>query len=179
MTVDNGICTMAKRDYLFRRPGSQNWWIKLQAPSNIEKSLGTPDRAQAEILALPYIQDHKTRLFEARPGIKVSWLHRFAPGQEHVTPDGERVVADDRELIFLNHNGAIIRKEPNGEFAVGLHPLKEQKAIVRLERSAPAHRADGQRRRCSARNLLEAQEHHRLLRARGPHGLGALQRANQ
>src|SRR3984893_894387 len=123
-----------KTDYLFLRDGSRNWQIKLQYPDGrIEKSLGTSDRAQAEILALPYIQEHKMRLLEARPGIQVAWQHRFAPGQEHVTPDGERVVADDRELIFLNHNGAIVRKEPNGEFAVTLPPLREQKAIVRRE----------------------------------------------
>jgi integrase len=124
-----------KIDYLFLRDGSRNWQIKLQHPGGvrIEKSLGTPDRAQAEILALPYIQDHKGRLFEAKPGIEVTWLHRFAPGQEHITPDGERIVADDRELIFLNDNGAIVRKEPNGEFAVALPPLREQKAFVRRE----------------------------------------------
>ena len=124
-----------KIDYLFLRDGSRNWQIKLQHPGGerIEKSLGTPDRAQAEILALPYIQDHKVRHFEAKPGIKVTWLHRLAPGQEHITPDGERIVADDRELIFLNDNGAIVRKEPNGEFAVALPPLREQKAFVRRE----------------------------------------------
>jgi len=121
-----------KIDYLFLRKGSRNWQLKLQSP-RIEKSLGTPDRAQAEILALPYIQEHKVRLLEAKPGVQVTWLHRFAPGQEHITPDGERIVADDRELIFLNHNGAIVRKEPNGEFAVALAPLREQKAIVRRE----------------------------------------------
>jgi hypothetical protein len=70
-----------KIDYLFLRKGSRNWQLKLQSP-RIEKSLGTPDRAQAEILALPYIQDHRVRLFEARPGIQVTWQHRFAPGQE-------------------------------------------------------------------------------------------------
>jgi integrase len=124
-----------KIDYLFLRNGSRNWQIKLQYPGGerVEKSLGTSDRAQAEILALPYIQDHKVRLLEARPGIQVTWLHRFAPGQEHITPDGGRVVADDRELIFLNDNGAIVRKEPNGEFAVALPPLREQKAFVRRE----------------------------------------------
>ncbi len=123
-----------KTDYLFLRDGSRNWQIKLQYPDGrIEKSLGTSDRAQAEILALPYIQEHKLRLLEARPGIQVAWQHRFAPGQEHITPDGERIVADDRELIFLNDNGAIVRKEPNGEFAVALPPLREQKAVVRRE----------------------------------------------
>jgi hypothetical protein len=82
-----------KIDYLFLRKGSRNWQLKLQSP-RIEKSLGTPDRAQAEILALPYIQEHKVRLLEAKPGVQVTWRHRFAPGQEHVTPDGERIVAD-------------------------------------------------------------------------------------
>jgi len=124
-----------KIDYLFLRNGSRNWHIKLQSAGGerSEKSLGTSDRAQAEILAFPYIEEHKMRLLEARPGVQVSWRHRFAPGQEHITPDGERIVADDRELIFLNHNGAIVRKEPNGEFAVALPPLREQKAIVRRE----------------------------------------------
>src|SRR2546421_10064437 len=124
-----------KTDYLFLRDGSRNWQIKLQYPGGerLETSLGTSDRAQAEVLALPYIQEHKMRLLEARPGIQVTWQHRFAPGQEHITPDGERVVADDRELIFLNHNGEIVRKEANGEFAVALPPLREQKAIVRRE----------------------------------------------
>jgi len=122
-----------KIDYLFLRKGSRNWYVRLQGPERVEMSLGTPDRAQAEILALPYIQDHKVRLFEARPGIQVTWLHRFAPGQEHITPDGERVVADVRELIFLNDNGAIVRKEPNGEFGSALPTFREQKAIVRRE----------------------------------------------
>src|SRR5258706_11374243 len=124
-----------KIDYLFLRNGSRNWHVKLQSPGGegVEKSLGKSDRAQAEILALPYIEKHKLRLLEARPGVQVTWLHRFAPGQEHITPDGERIVADDRELIFLNHNGAIVRKEPNGEFAAALPPLREQKAIVRRE----------------------------------------------
>jgi integrase len=122
-----------KRDYLYLRSGSRNWYLKLQSPDGrIEKSLGTPDRAQAEILASSYITEHKTKLLEARPGVQVMWRHRFAPGQEHVTTDGERVIADDRELIFLNHNGAIVRREPNGEFAVSLpSSLREQRVIVR------------------------------------------------
>ena len=57
-----------KTDYLFLRDGSRNWQIKLQYPDGerLEMSLGTPDRAQAEILALPYIQEHKVRLFARR-----------------------------------------------------------------------------------------------------------------
>ena len=42
--------------------GSQNWWIRFQYPDHVppdpkkvELSLGTPDRTQAEIKALPLI----------------------------------------------------------------------------------------------------------------------------
>ena len=44
-----------RRDYIFQRPGSSNWYVKLRSPGEKRKevSLGTPDRAQAEILALP------------------------------------------------------------------------------------------------------------------------------
>jgi integrase len=153
MTVHNGMfCTMIKRkrDYLFRRPGSQNWWIKLQAPSNVEKSLGTPDRAQAEILALPMIAEHKAKLLEAQPRFHLGWRHRYAPGQEHVTPEGERVVALDRELIFINHNGAVVRKERNGRlvFAEPFPSPREQQEIFR--------RQDQQRRQRVAANADDA-----------------------
>ena len=121
-----------KISYLFLRPDSQNWHVRLQSPNGrIEKSLGTPDRARAEILALPYIQEHKTKLLEARPTIQGEWRHKYEPGQEHITPDGERVIATERELIFLGHNGAIIRSELNGEVRFVWPSYREQKAIVR------------------------------------------------
>jgi hypothetical protein len=124
-----------KIDYLFLRNSLRNWNIKLQYPGGerVEKSLGTPDRLQAEILASPMIAEHKAKLLEARPGIQISWLHRFTPGQEHVTPDGDRIIANDRELIFLSDNGAIVRKEPNGDFAVALPSLREQKVVERRD----------------------------------------------
>jgi len=104
-----------KTDYLFQRPGSRNWHIKLQSPTGrIEKSLRTPDRVQAEILALPMIAEHKARLLAARPRLETSWQHQYEPGREHVGPDGGRIIATNRELIYLNHKGAIVRTTPNG-----------------------------------------------------------------
>jgi integrase len=131
----------SKRDYLYQRPGSANWYVRLQYPATrtrIEKSLGTSDRAQAEILASPMITEHKTKLFEARPRFHIAWQHRYAPGQEHVTPEGERVIADDRELIFLDPNGAIVRKERNGRlaFAQPFPSLPEQREIFRRQDAA-------------------------------------------
>jgi integrase len=133
--------TRGKRDYLYQRPGSAHWYIRLQYPNErtrIEKSLGTSDRAHAEILALPMIADHKAKLLEAQPRFHLAWRHRYAPGQEHITPEGERVIAVDRELIFLNHNGAIVRKERNGRlaFAEPFPSLREQQAIFRRQDAA-------------------------------------------
>ena len=104
-----------KTGYLFQRPGSRNWHIKLQSPTErIEKSLRTSDRVQAEILALPMIAEHKAKLLEARPRIETTWRHEYEPGREHVRPDGERVIAADRELIHLDSEGRITRRSPNG-----------------------------------------------------------------
>jgi hypothetical protein len=65
-----------KRDYLFLRPGSQYWRVRLQANGrSVERSLGTTDRAQAEVLALPLIAEHKLRLLEARPRLQSGWVH--------------------------------------------------------------------------------------------------------
>ena len=44
---------MRKTDYLFQRPDSRMWHIRLQGKPRQEYSLRTPDRVQAEILALP------------------------------------------------------------------------------------------------------------------------------
>ena len=92
-----------KTDYLFQRPGSRNWHIKLQSPTGrVEKSLRTPDRVQAEILALPMVAEHKAALLAVRPRLEATWQHEYEPGREHVGPDGERIIATDRELIYLN-----------------------------------------------------------------------------
>jgi len=105
-----------KTDYLFQRPGSRHWHIKLQSPTGrIERSLRTPDRVQAEILALPLIAEHKAKLLEARPRIEPTWRHQYAPGREHVGPDGGRIIATERELIHMDAEGRITGQSPNGE----------------------------------------------------------------
>lgn len=49
--------------YIFQRPGSENWRIKLRSPTGrVEKSLRTVDRREAEILAGPLITAHKAAL---------------------------------------------------------------------------------------------------------------------
>ncbi|MGB9216978.1 MAG: DUF6538 domain-containing protein, partial [Pseudolabrys sp.] len=68
------VLAARKVDYLFLRKGSRNWHLKFQYPGElaqrtgqkrIEISLGTPNRAEAEIIALPFIREHKLRLLQA------------------------------------------------------------------------------------------------------------------
>jgi integrase len=117
-----------KRDYIFQRPGSSNWYVKLRSPGEKRKevSLGTSDRAQAEIIALPMVVEHKKRLLAARPRVERTWQCRLEPGREHNAPDGGRILATDKELFYIGHDGSITRTEPNGGEAfmiVGNGPL--------------------------------------------------------
>jgi integrase len=115
---------MAKRgkaDFIFQRPGSENWWIKLRSGGKrLERSLGTPDRRQAEVAALPLIAQHKAALLAVRPRFETIWQHKLEPGREHVGEDGGRIIATDKELIHIGHNGSIVRTEPNGGTAYRL-----------------------------------------------------------
>jgi integrase len=105
-----------KRDYIFQRPGSSNWYVKLRSPGEKRKevSLGTSDRAQAEIIALPMIVEHKKRLLAARPRLERTWQCKLEPGREHTAPDGGRILATDKELFYIGHDGSITWTEPNG-----------------------------------------------------------------
>jgi hypothetical protein len=79
-----------------------------------EVSLGTSDRAQAEIIALPMVVEHKKRLLAARPRLERTWQCKLEPGREHTAPDGGRILATDKELFYIGHDGSITRTEPNG-----------------------------------------------------------------
>ena len=107
------------KTYLMKRNGSRNWRIRLQYPGEpvFEKSLGTSDPAQAEIIALrdygDKIAEHKTRLLAARPRMEAAWRQDYAPGL-HDGPDGGRIFATDRELHHLDPEGRTIRTTVNG-----------------------------------------------------------------
>jgi integrase len=108
--------------YIFQRPGSSNWYIKLRSPGEKRKehSLGTSDKLEAEAFAGKLIAEHKAKLLAARPRIETTWQHKLEPGREHVGEDGSRIIATDKDLIYMGHNGAIIRTEPNGGLAYQL-----------------------------------------------------------
>ncbi len=50
--------TSRKTDWIFQRPGSANWWIKLRSDGKrTERSLGTSDRERAVKLACGQLPD--------------------------------------------------------------------------------------------------------------------------
>ena len=106
---------MRRTDYLLQRPGSQNWRVRLQeGGKSREQSLGTPDRAVAEIRAASIIADHKAKLLANRPRFVTSWWHELEPGRKHVAADGGEIIATERELIHLDAAGTVIKTTPNG-----------------------------------------------------------------
>jgi integrase len=107
--------------YLFQRPDSKFWQLKLQSPDGRrEISLRTTDHAEAEILAAPLITEHKRKLLAKRPRFATVWQHELEPGHTHPGPDGGSIVATDTQLIYLNHNGDVIKTTANGRTAYQL-----------------------------------------------------------
>jgi integrase len=103
-----------KRDYLFKRSGSQYWRVRFQTGGrSVEQSLKTTDRREAELAALPMIAEHKAKLLATRPRLESAWMRQYREGL-HVSADGGRFFATKRELHHLDANGAVIRSEPNG-----------------------------------------------------------------
>ena len=105
-----------KTDYLFQRPGSSNWWIKLQSPGKrVEKSLGTRDKKEADIIALPMVAHHKAALLAARPRMETVWRYEYEPSADmQDASNGERVLASATELKFYGPDGKLLRTTPNG-----------------------------------------------------------------
>ena len=122
--------------YLYKRKDSAKWWVKLQPLTGprIEKSLGTSDRALAEMRALPMINDHKAQLLAARSRLEQSWVHEYEPDREHTALDGHRVLATDRELFHLDGEGKITHRSPNGAISWQIAGLDR-----RLGLTVPVH----------------------------------------
>jgi integrase len=104
-----------KNDYIFEHPESRNLYIRLRNSDGRRyvQSLGTTDRREAEIAALPLIAQHKQRLLDARPKVVPTWEREYEPGL-HTGLNGERIFATATELHFLGEDGHTIRTEPNG-----------------------------------------------------------------
>jgi integrase len=100
--------------YIFQRPGSQNWWVRLRSPRKTTvQSLGTPDKDQAMIVAGPMVTAHRAALASARPHVETAWALQYQPGL-HTGLNGERIFATPTELHYLDTQGQTLSTEPNG-----------------------------------------------------------------
>jgi integrase len=108
-----------KQDWIFQRPQSQNFYVRLRDDKGrrFVQSLGTNDRREAEVRAGPLITEHKARMLAARPHVETVWQHKLKPGRKHVGEDGGEIIATEKELIHIGHNGAVTKTEPNGGLA--------------------------------------------------------------
>jgi integrase len=112
----------SRPQYLFKRHGSDNWYVRFQPPGQkiIERSLGTSDLKLAEIAAMPLIREHKAFMYQRRPTVTPFWDRAYEPGLRMI--DGEQVIVTERELQYLDASGNVIRREPNGGPAELLTP---------------------------------------------------------
>ena len=111
--------------YLVKKARSENWYLQLQypvgddMPKRVEKSLGTPDRLQAEGFAAQQIAEHKIWMatFAAwRRDNKIVRSqhggHEVMPGARAEQDDGSVLSADEDSIYVVKHN-AVISKRPN------------------------------------------------------------------
>jgi len=80
----------------------------------VNRSLGTPIRAEAEAIAAQEIALHRVRLHYVRSKREgaislVTAPFRFEPGRRHELPDGSSVVATNDTLIYLDQSGTVLR----------------------------------------------------------------------
>jgi len=94
--------------YLFQR--GSTWYVKTQGAKRIERSLHTSDKAQANVLAAPFIAAHMREIAARRPRVEAT--KRYEPGL-HDGENGERIAATALEVSFYDTAGKLLRVEPN------------------------------------------------------------------
>jgi integrase len=106
--------------------GSDNWYVRLQPPGQklVERSLGTPDKAAAELAANDLVNQHKAFMYQRRQArvarvVHGPWIHEHVPGL-HTLPDGGHVLATETTLTFTDAAGKITSTKPNGGPAIYL-----------------------------------------------------------
>lgn len=115
--------------YLFQRKGSRNWHLRLQYPNDgmrqaahyltgvmpprkIERSLGTTDRAEAEVLAGPDILQHRkiviayqAMLDPGRYQGRINFVPVHKPGVPTLNEDGSTTIATKDQVIHVTADG--------------------------------------------------------------------------
>lgn len=140
--------------YLFKRKNSNNCWLRFQYTGSLaggegktkfEKSLGTPDRDLAEILASDLIKEHRKKILIRRNDFKqkkADIRFRYDPGKLHQLKDGTSVFATESTITYFDSNGNMTKTEDN--FKINLVPTSftEQEEIIVFGRSQRSSRED-------------------------------------
>jgi integrase len=98
--------------YLFKRKGSDNYYVRLQPPGQkiVERSLGTADVKAAEIAAADLIKKHKQLMYARRltrlPRVEpLPWKPDYAPGMHPGFFATERELRDLKTGEVIGVNG--------------------------------------------------------------------------
>lgn len=113
------------RDYLYRRSGSQNWYVRIQYPAwlakiegrkKLEKSLGTSDRDEARFRAQTYINDYilatagRKIIMKLKP---VAYeMPQFEPNMSYLLADNIKAFTDNTMVSYFGPDGEFLKKEP-------------------------------------------------------------------
>lgn len=116
-------------NYLYQRKGSRSWYLRLQYPTaemrqaahylfgymppkKVERSLGTSDRAEAELLAAPEILQHRRIViaFQAMSDPvkyqgRISYEPTHQPGLPIQNEDGSTTIATKDQVIHIAADG--------------------------------------------------------------------------
>ncbi|WP_457108518.1 hypothetical protein, partial [Methylobacterium sp. P5_C11] len=118
---------MPDKKYLFKRNGSQNWYVRLQNVEinghiykSFEKSLCTPDIDLARIRADRFIFEHRIRLFTRKQSKNGRYEHRLKYEINKILklPDGKTIIADETNAKIYDQQGIFVESTPNEKIVV-------------------------------------------------------------
>ena len=138
---------MSGEKYLFKRRGSQNWYVRIQNCFNnnryyksFEKSLGTSDKDLARIKADEIIFQHQLVLYSNKQGRSGRYIHTHMYEKNRIikSPDGTTIVTDDNMAAIYDAGGALIERRPNTKiigYNSDLESEKDRKLLDRFHKS--------------------------------------------
>lgn len=159
-----------KTDYLRKKPGSNNWYIRFQYPPALrqtacdiygeedwprerEWSLGTSDELTARRLAQPAIQKHLDLLAihdlhtSPDPAGSIREVYEVEPGTHKSFPDGGRLIATDKEIINFDANNVMTTRPNPRRFEVVPLDSFNSPAVAR------AAKADAEAKKAGIRDI--------------------------
>lgn len=170
--------------YLFKRPGSQMWWVRFQYTGKMvevkgkrkeEFSLGTTNKEEAELLAMEHIFLHKASMLILKSNERVRFNggpggQLYSPGL-HTDLNGDKIFATETEIIYLDEEGRPTNKIEKNisakvNFAASFREIEEVKRYLPREPNRDSAFIDiwVRQRKISARMEADARNTWKLCR---------------